>query len=163
MKSKLIALSLLAAAITLTGCKTNNQSNVGPGLLRLGVSTAAGYSLMKNPEAAPGVRAGAAIVCSVANGTNLSPAAIVAALNNGPMDDESVFILNAGIGAYTLIFNGLSDTNNVATIRPYTLAVCDGLNDALLYVPEGVAGGAARLNRIADKAPTPGWPQVKFR
>lgn len=162
MKSKLIALSLLAAAITLTGCKTN-QANIGPGLLRLGVSTRTGYALMKNPEAAPDVRVGAAIVCSFASGTNLNPAVLVEALNKGPMSDEAVFIFNAGVGAYTLVFNGLPDTNNIALIQPYAQAACDGFNDALIGVPEGIAGGAARLNRIADKTSAPGWPQVKFR
>lgn len=168
---KLIALSLLAAIITLTGCKTNDNANVGPALLRLGVSTAAGYSLLKHPEAVAGVSVGASIICAAANGTNISPAQVVAALNAyGELTPEAVFVLNAAIGAYTLAFNGLSDTNN-ATANPYLVATCGGLQDALLIPVSSLtgvsgAGGAASFSRtsvVAADKPVVGWPQVKFK
>lgn len=139
-----------------TGCR-NPNANVGPALLRLGVSTSAGYSILKHPEAVPGVRAGASVVCAAAHGTNVSPAAIVAALDAyGEKTPETVFILNAAVSAYEIVYAGLSDTNS-ASASPYAIAVCDGLNDALLLAPSSV-----RRNAIL-RANVPRWPQVKFK
>lgn len=156
MKTKLLLILTLAASLlTFTGCKNTNP-NIGPAMLRLGVSTTAGYSLMNNPKALPGVKAGASVICSVVNGTNVSPAAIVSALDAyGANNPETVFILNTAVSAYTLIYNSLPDTN-VIVAQPYALAVCDGLNDALLFVsPPSAVLSSPRFQSQ--------WPQMKFK
>lgn len=162
MRTKLFCLLTLPCLMLLGGCKnTGGNANVGPALLRLGVSTAAGYAILQNPEAAPGVRAGAGIVCAYAHATNVSPAEIVAAINAyGELKPEAVFILNAAISAYSLTFNGLANTN-AATASPYAWALCDGLNDALLL---GGGANAASFSRSPNLLPVPdaAWPQVKF-
>lgn len=157
---------ILVVALTslLMGCATN--SSVGPALLRLGVSSTAGYSLMKNPSALPGVQAGASVVCAAAHGTNVSPASIVAALDAyGQRTPEAVFILNSAIGAYNIVYNGLSSTN-ATSASPYALALCDGLNDALAMVSvPPVPGGVNAPPRIvaSPKAQSQYWPQIKFK
>ena len=145
---KKLLLIPIVALLALTGCKTSNP-NVGPALLRLGVSSGAGYSLMRYPAAVPAVRASADIVCAVAAGTNVSPANIVAALDAYNFNTaESIFIINAALGAYELCFNGLSDTGDA---KPYAEALCGGLQDALLLVP-------SKSFRSNEK-----WPQAKFK
>lgn len=145
---RLFLIPILALALFVSGCASTNNSNVGPGLLRLGVSSAASYSIQRYPEAVPGVTAGKDIICSVAMGTDLSPVNIVAALYAyDQKTPESVFILNAAIGAYTLVYNGLSDTN---AAKPYVTAVCDGLNDALVGSRDGRVLGSTQ------------WPQLHF-
>lgn len=144
---RLLAVSLLA--LTLCGCAGTN-SNVGPGLLRLGVSTSSAYAMSRYPESVPGVKAGASVVCSVASGEDLSPDRLVDALNAyGVKQPEAIFILRAAVGAYTLAFNGLSDTNKAL---PYLQATCDGLNDALVMSP------AERSLTVKRNA----FPQVRF-
>lgn len=167
---KLLPILCVTIAL-LTGCKTNDNANVGPALLRLGVSTAAGYSLMKYPEAVAGVSVAASIICASAEGTNVSPAEVVAALNvYGEFTQQEWFIVNTAMNAYTLAFNGLSNTNN-ATANPYLVAACGGLHDALgipTSSPTGVsaAGGAVSFRRapaVLTYQPVPGWPQVQFK
>lgn len=154
MKTKLFTL-VAALALTLTGCK-NQNANVGPALLRLGVSTSAGYAMLDNPETVPAVRASTEIICSVAHGTNPSPAAIVEAVNAyGGNSQESLLILSAAIGAYNIIYNGLADTNATAT-SPYALAVCDGLRDALLFQ------GEPRWKRNLPAIKNGQWPQLDY-
>jgi hypothetical protein len=148
---KKLILSIAAVALLVTaGCKTANP-NAGPALLRLGVSTTAGYSIMRYPQAVPGVRAGADVICAAAAGTNVSPVQIVAALDAyGVKSPEAVFILNAALGAYNIAYNGLSSTN---AAQPYAQAVCDGLHDALMLSPTVALRNSVRLQQ---------WPQVRF-
>lgn len=151
-------LPVVVASLTLAlcGCKTSNQTTVGPALLRLGVSTSAGYAILKYPTAVPGVKVGAEVICAAAHGTNVSPAQIVADLDAyGGRTPEATFILNSAISAYSLVYNSLSPTNSA---NPYTLAVCQGLEDALLLAPKpGMAKSASR-----NAPPNVKWPQVEY-
>ena len=136
----------------LAGCATN--STVGPALVRLGVSTSAGYTLVKYPAARPGVAAGREIVCAVASGQDLSPVAVVAALDAAGVawTPEAWFAINGAVGAYNLAWNGLGEPGT-AKARPYLEAVCGGLTDAL--------GAPAPVTRSAALEPTSRWPQVR--
>lgn len=154
-------LAPIAASLILftVGCKsTGNNPNIGPSLLRFTVGTAAGYELSQRTEAVPAVRIAANVICAAANGTNLSPAQIIADLNTlGPQSDDAVFIIRAAVGAYTLIWNGyVGNTTNVTELQPYLMATCLGLGDAL--------PPTARDRAPAVKS-DPKWvaPQVRFK
>lgn len=157
----MLLIALAAALIAGSGCKSANPT-VGPALLRLGVSTGAGYALQKYPVAVPGVRAGADIVCALANGTNPDPAQMVAALDAyGQKSPEAVLILNAALAAYEIVYEGLNNTNQTAA-QPYAMALCGGLTDALaLY-----GGGAVNVPATRALSPfthgSPKFPQVRY-
>ena len=128
---KLCATCAITILLTLglSGCGTTG-STVGPAVLQLGVSTGTAYSLTQYPTARPGVAAAALVVCSVANGTNVSPAAIVQALDAyGPLAPESVLIVNSALSLYEIIYAGLTPTNS----SPYAIALCNGLNQGLAF------------------------------
>lgn len=151
---KLILATILALPLIFSGCKSSNP-NIGPALLQVGVSTGAGYGILKYPQAVPGVRAGADVICAAAAGTNVSPANIVAAIDAyGELTPEATFILQGALNAYSLVYNGMSDTNTTV-VRPYAQAVCNGLNEALLL--SGQRGPAV----VVD--PDNKWPQLKRR
>ena len=152
-----IALAVLAFGVV--GCKNTGGTSIGPPLLRLGVSSGASYSLLKYPQAAPAVKASASIICAQANGTNLSQAEVVAAVNAyQDQTPESVLIVNSAIGLYTLVWNGYGESavSNSPTLKLYLGATCDGLNDAIAWLPQP---GMARAPRPHDK----GWPHVNFK
>lgn len=162
MKRKVLSLFTLSAlAVGLVGCGTTGgtKPNIGPPMVRLGVSSGATYSLLKYPQALPAVKASAAIICSQANGTNLAPAAVVEAVNAyTEQTPESVLIVNSALSLYTLVWNsyGASAVANTPTLQLYLSATCDGLNDALAAQPAaGVVRNAPPQN--------PTWPQVKFK
>jgi len=150
---------MAALAVSLVGCKSTN--GIGPGVLRLGVASGASYSLLKYPQAAPAVRASADIICSEANGTNLAPAAIYAAVNAyGQQTAESTLIVNSALGMYTLIWNGygVDAVNNSPTLKLYLSATCDGLTDALSGLPSPTAAPSVLRSAPVNKD----WPHVKF-
>ena len=159
MKSKVLSLFTLAAlAVSLVGC---NIPGIAPGVLRLGVSSGAAYSLLKYPQAAPAVRASAEIICSEANGTNLAPAAIYAAVNAyGQQTPESTLIVNSALGLYTLVWNGYGAeaVNNSPNLKLYLSATCDGLHDALGGVPITPASPMTLRSAPVNK----NWPHVNF-
>ena len=160
MKKQILSLITLAAlAVGVVGCKNPGATNIGPPLVRLGVSSGATYSLMKYPQAAPAVKASAAIICAQAAGTNLAPAAVVEAVNAySEQTPESTLIVNSALSLYTLVWNGYGESavSNSPTLKLYLGATCDGLNDALATVPvPGAVRAAAPVNK--------NWPQVKFK
>lgn len=154
MKTKILSLfALVALAVSLVGCK----SPIAPGLVRLGVSSGASYSLLKYPQAGPAVKASAEIICSQANGTNLAPSAIYAAVDAYTQKTpESVLIVNTALGFYTLIWNGYGAdaVNNQPQLKLYLEATCGGLNDA--------TSGILFTNLVAAKAANKDWPHVSF-
>ena len=157
MKKEILSLlALVALSISLVGCK----SPIAPGLVRLGVSSGASYSLLKYPQAAPAVKASADIICSQSNGTNLAPASIYAAVNAYQnQTPESVLIVNTALSLYTLLWNGYGTdaVNNIPQLKLYLSATCDGLHDAL---PPATAAGAPTVMRAA--AQNKNWPHVDF-
>ena len=155
--ASVITLAVLATGMV--GCGTTASGpNIGPPMVRLGVSTSATYSLLKYPQAKPAVQASAAIICSQANGTNLAPAAVVEAVNAyTEQTPESVLILNSALSLYTLVWNsyGVSAVSNTPALKLYLSATCEGLNDALAAQP---------TTTVMRNAPrNPAWPLVKFK
>lgn len=146
-----LCLLLPVLLLLLSGC---NNPTVGPAAMRLSVATAVGYSVQKYPQAIPGIKAGADIICAQASATNLSPANVVAAVNAyTEMTPESVLILNAGLGFYTLLWNsyGENAVKNSPLFQQYLLATCGGIRDGL-----GVNGFSAQLSR--QNCPQIRWP-----
>lgn len=158
MKTKVLSLIALAAlAVSLVGCK----SPIAPGVVRLGVSTGASYSLLKYPQAAPAVRASADIICAQANGTNLAPESVYAAVNAySHQTPESVLIVNSALSLYTLLWNGYgaNAVNNIPQLKLYLGATCDGLNDAVGTIPTTTAAPSMLRSAPVDK----NWPHVNF-
>jgi hypothetical protein len=100
---------------------------------------------------------GATLVCAVAYSTNVSPAALVAALDShGPWSPEAWFVLNGAVGAYNLAFNGLQNTN-ITVAAPYLKAVCNGLDGALMMPAPSPAARVTRQPVVVN----PRWPQMK--
>lgn len=157
MKKEILSLlALVALSLSLVGCK----SPIAPGLVRLGVSSGASYSLLKYPQAAPAVKASADIICSQANGTNLEPASIYAAVNAYQnQTPESVLIVNTALSLYTLLWNGYGTdaVNNVPQLKLYLSATCDGLTDAV-----GTLASPTPPSLVRASAPNQNWPHVNF-
>jgi len=143
-------LLLLLLPCLLAGCASTN----GPAFVRLGVGTSAGYAVLKYPQARSGVIAGQQIVCDVAKGEDLSPVAVVAALDAAGVDwtPEAWFAVEIGVGAYNIAWNALKDPTTPKA-RPYLQAVCDGFGDALGAPPP--ATRARSLSRSST------WPQMR--
>lgn len=152
---RILPVVVVSLVLALCGCQS---PNLGPALLRSGVGVAAGFSILRYPDAAPGVKVGAEVICASAHHTNLSPAQITADLDAyGGRTKEATFILNSAINTYSLVYNSLSSTNP-AVVSPYVFALCDGLNDALLLAPKpGLAKSASR-----NAPPNVKWPQVEY-
>lgn len=159
MKRKVLSvLSLAVLAAGLVGCGTTG-SQIGPPMVRLGVSTGTSYALLKHPQALPAVRASADVICSQAAGTNLAPVNVVAAVNAyTEQTPESVLIVNSALGLYTLVWNGYGAdaVKKTPELQKYLQATCDGLNDALASppTPSGV---------VRNAPPNPAWPLVRTK
>ena len=159
MKTMKMFVALICASILLMGCKTQPGAvNIGPPLVRMGVYTGATYGMIKYPQAIPGVRGAAAIVCAQAAGTNVSPAEVVQAVQAyTELTPESKIIINGALQFYTLLWNTYAPTGtNSVLLGQYLTATCDGLNDALvtgLDLPP--MEKARRMNGAAL------WPQVQ--
>lgn len=162
MKSKILSLfALVALAVSLVGCKS---SAIAPSVLRLGVGAGASYSLLKYPEAAPAVKASAAIICSQASNTNLSPEAVYAAVDAyKEKTPESVLIVNSALSLYTLIWNGYGATavTNNPQFKLYLEATCGGLTDAVATIPIVPSSNTLSILRAAPPV-SKQWPQVSF-
>jgi len=157
MKKTLSLLSLAVLAVGLVGCGTTG-TQIGPPMVRLGVSTGASYGLLKHPQALPAVKASADIICSQAAGTNLAPANVVAAINTyTEQTPESVLIVNSALSLYTLVWNGYGAeaVKNTPALQTYLQATCDGLQDALASQP---TSGVTR-----NAPPNPAWPLVRTK
>jgi len=161
MKKKLFALfACICAAVVVSGCATSNP-NVGPALFRLGVAQTAGYQIYRHPEARAGVKAAADIVCAVAAGTNVSPAAIVAALDaTGNWNAQSWFIVTGALGTYEILYHGSDQNEAPRTMQPYAAALCGGLQDATLFPLPPVPGATKAMRRSAPVRDAR-WPQLK--
>lgn len=153
MKSKLLTLvASLALALT-TGCKT---VKISPALVRTGVATGVSYALVKYPQVVPELRIAREVICSTANGTNLSPANVVAEVNKiSALSPETVLIINGSLVLYTGIWEsyGVEAVNNAPVLKTYLQATCNGITDAL---PEARA-------RFVPPLQLPAWPLVRFK
>lgn len=130
MKTKLKTI-LFLVPVLLAGCASNPA--LTQTAIRLTVSTGVAVGSQQSPQVVPYLRAAGSVVCATAAGTDVSPAAVVAALNGTPDVDalkttEGLLILNGALGIYQLAWDQLgSNTNNLATLKGDLQAVCDGI------------------------------------
>lgn len=158
MKRFLIPVSLLVL-IAVTGC-SSVKSTLTPAVLQSGVSAGVRFSLAKYPSATPAVRVATEVICSAANGTNISPAVIVAAIESSSYESlktpEAVFITQGIVTLYSAAWNSFaSDAVAQSEALPYLQAVCNGGR-------EGLAG----FSTAASRAVAPrqlNWSQLRFK
>ncbi len=151
MKNLFSLIPLLALALV-AGCKTGSNQIISPALVQAGVATGVSYGVVKYPTAIPYLRAADSIICSAANGTNIAPSEIVAAIEAAGLTKtpESVLILNGALTLYIGVWQsyGADAVNNVPTIKLYLQATCNGITDGL--------GGARSVRNEAK------WPVVHY-
>lgn len=133
IRRSLVTLSLVAA-IALVGCKS-----VTPTVIKFSTTEAVQYGTSKYPDAKPYVQAAGTVICSQAAGTNLSPDAIITALEsstaaNAVKTDNGVAVVNLIIAVYSGawdLFGGADAVKNNATLQADLNAVCAGITDGL--------------------------------
>lgn len=149
----------LAVVLAFTGCGTV-KSTLKPAVVQSGVAAGVRFGVAKYPTALPAVRVATEVICSAANGTNISPAVIVAAIESSSYESlktpEAVFITQGIVTLYSAAWNSFaSDAVAQSEALPYLQAVCNGGR-------EGLAG----FSTAASRALAPGqlnWPQLRFK
>lgn len=149
--ASLIGIALISAMIT--GCQTSTPT-ISPALVQQGVTTLVQYGIQKEPAAKPGVQAAALLICSAADGTNLSPTQVVADI--GKIDPSmntptAVLIENSALTLYVGIWEsyGADAVNRSPQLKLYLQATCAGMNAGL--------GTTA-----AAKLVTNPWPIIRY-
>lgn len=156
MKNKLKQFLILAPlCLALVGC--SSVGKLTPALVQQGVATGVSYGVVKYPTAIPYLKVAGAVICSAANGTNLAPAEVIAAVeasNAGALKTpEAVLILNGALTLYVGIWEsyGADALSEHAKLQLYLQATCSGIHDGL---PEG------SRRRVID--PRLNWPLVAW-
>lgn len=159
VKYILLVAALYVAANLVTGCSSvTNQ--ITPAVVQQGVATGVSYAVAKYPTAIPYLEAAAPIICSAANGTNLNPAQVVAAIESSPAaalkTPEAVLILNGALTLYIAVWDsyGSNALASSTAIQPYLAATCAGIDEALPASTNAPAMKVAPLVYI--------WPVVSF-
>jgi hypothetical protein len=119
---------LLAVALLGFGC-TKPSGPMTHAALTAAIATGEQFALLSHPEVAPDLRAGADVVCAVANGTNASPEAIVAALTAANItNSESRLILNFSLALFD---TATASITNTAAFKPWAVDLCNGMTAGL--------------------------------
>ena len=146
---KRIFLPVVAAAILLCGCSTVKQ--ITPKLVQQGTEAVVRFGVSRYPQAEPEVRIAGDVICSVANGTDLSPSNIVAQVKiiEPNLSPEGSLIINGGIMLYQGIWNsfGADAVNGNEQLKAYLQATCLGFTYGL----------PSQLPRAYN----PAWPMVR--
>lgn len=151
MKRLLTSVAAVVAALTLVGCK-----NSSPLTYTIATSTLVSYGLRNSPQTAGYLRDVQPIVCSVAMGTNLTPAQVVAAIHASGIDDsaEGKLIVNGILLLYISAFDNLGGKTNVASVAPYAHAIfCEGFELGLIGAPAAKSRNAPPVKTV--------WPLLK--
>lgn len=131
-KSRLLIMALLSVLVLEQGCTSSNP-NVGPmthAAFTAAVTLGEQFALEQHPEATPYVRAAAPVVCAAANGTNVSPASIVEALNAaGVTNATAKIVINGGLALFNVVVVGLG--TNQTEVRAYAMDLCTGMQNGL--------------------------------
>lgn len=153
-------IKLIVPIIALTFAVGCSSIKISPSTVQQGVATGVSYSVIKYPQVVPYLRAADDLICSAANGTNISPAQVIAAIERAPSaavlkTPEGVLILNAALTLYVGVWEsyGVNAVNNAPTLQLYLKATCSGIAEGL---PS--ASGNLTARRVSET----GWPLVKF-
>ncbi len=134
----------LFLAVGLCGCKTTS-SPVSHAAFTAAVTLGTQYGIETHPEALPYIRAATPVVCAVANGTNFSPAAVVAALDRSGLTNASAkLIINGSLAILNVVVIAVGPTNQTE-IAAYGKDLCNGLTAA---IPSN-GSVAARRSKLA--------------
>lgn len=127
---KITKLAALLAVLVLTGCNTTNQTAMTHAAFTAAVTLGEQFALEQHPEAVPYVRAAVPVVCGVANGTNVSPQAIVSALEAaGVTDPTTKLIINGSLALFNVVISGIA--TNQTEVRLYAVDLCNGMTSGL--------------------------------
>jgi len=113
------------------------------------VSTGVAFGVEKYPQATPYLKVAAPIICAAGNSTNVSPADVVAALNNSPAANaiatpEGKLILNGALVLYISLFDsyGSDYIKNTPQLQQYLQWTCESIELGL--PPAKTTGFAAK-------------------
>lgn len=159
MKRFLAPLALILL-LAITGCGTVGKV-ITPGTVQSGTSAGVRFGLTKYPSATPAVRVAVEVICSAANGTNVSPTEIVSAIESSNYENlktpEAIFITQGIITLYSSAWNSFaSDAVAQSEALPYLQAICNGGRDGLSGIPT-----AAIASRVSGQKLN--WPQMRFK
>jgi len=131
MKSLILKLGLLSVSIMfLAGCTNPGGQAMSHAAFTAAVTLGEQFALEQHPEAVPYVRAAVPVVCSVANGTNVSPQAIVSALEAANVTNATTkLIINSSLALFNVVISGVS--TNQTEIRLYAQNLCYGMTAGL--------------------------------
>lgn len=139
-----VALASILAGVCLLfmGCTGPNQGPMTHAAFTAAVTLGEQIGLETHPEATPYVRAAVPVVCAVANGTNVTPAEIVKALEAANVTNVTAkLIINGGLAIFNVVVTGLG--TNQTEIRAYGQDLCDGMRAGL--PPESAMARKASL------------------
>lgn len=124
------SLSVLMLGLLLAGCTSQNQGPMSHAAFTAAVTLGEQIGLETHPEAVPYVRAAVPVVCAVANGTNVSPAEIVAALEKANVTNATAkLIINGSLSLLNIVVAGVG--TNETEIRLYGKDLCNGMQAGL--------------------------------
>lgn len=158
--NKFLPVLALVALLAFTGCGTV-RSVVTPPVVQSGVSAGVRFGCTKFPSATPAVRIAVDVICSQANGTNVSPTEIVAAIESSNFENlktpEAIFITQNMVTIYTAAWNSFaSDAVAQSEAMPYLQAVCQGGREGLSGIGTAAIGSRVSGQRL-------NWPQMRFK
>ncbi len=149
---KAILIPIIALSVVLCGCKTPSGP-VSHAAFTAAVTLGEQFALESHPEATPFVRVGAQAVCAAAAGTNVSPAAIVQALNvAGVTNATAKLIINSSLALFNVVI--VAAGTNQTEMRAYAQDLCTGMQAGL---PPALANRdvAVRRARITSRVNAP--------
>ncbi len=121
-------------ALLCAGCKTNPQ--LSHAAFTAAVTLGEQIAIETHPEAVPALRIATPVVCSVANGTNISAESIVAQLEGAGINDPTArIIINASLALFNVAISGLS--TNSSELRLFAQDLCAGMTAGLPPIAVG--------------------------
>lgn len=162
-----VALSciIVLPMLFMAGC-----SSLDPGVTRQGVSTLTRAGLLYNPKYEPAIRIAGEAICAAANGTNVSPAAVIAQIHASetkPLEPGEALLIDGILMVYTGVWNflGADQVANSPDLKLHLQATCEGIRDVLpapaaaLVLP----APAVSLARKPAAPPRYQWPLVRSK
>lgn len=127
---QILSLILIVPLLLVSGCGSPNASVMSHTAFRAAVTLGEQIALDVHPEATPYVRAATPVVCGVANSSNISPAAIVAALDAAGVTNKTTRdLVNGSLAILNVIVASIG--TNQTELRLYGQDLCAGMTDGL--------------------------------